>query len=217
MVFVLETEISHKRATWLESDLSARVIQLNNEISYWLCRGLSRPLRSHRNITIQPNDVESGKVYVVASNHQSRIDPFVTLCNLPFGAWKRLGAFRFFAYNGLIDVPLLGPFLLGFGSFPTRPHHKHPHGLEYAINQLSRGRSIHIFPEGRRSLPGEYAAHRGVAELAKQPNVMIIPAHIQWHGKNLWHGFDIGIGKPFDGSKMSAQEILDRIYSVPVK
>jgi hypothetical protein len=45
---------------------------------------------------------------------------------------------------------------------------------------------------------------------------MVIPAHIEW--TKCWFGytFKLGIGKPFDASAMTAQEILDRVYAQPV-
>jgi hypothetical protein len=63
---------------------------------------------------------------------------------------------------------------------------------------------------------GERDAKWGVAALAREPNVMIIPAHIEWRRRGWWHGFDVTVGKPFDGSEMTAQEILDQIYALQV-
>ncbi len=82
---------------------------------------------------------------------------------------------------------------------------------------MGRGQSIGIFPEGGLSKNREKPARRGVMVLAQQPNVRIIPVHIEWRGEGRFKTFDMGIGKPFDGSKMSAQEILDRIYEQPVR
>jgi 1-acyl-sn-glycerol-3-phosphate acyltransferase len=135
---------------------------------------------------------------------------------MPYSAWKRLGDFRYFLYNPLLDIPVLGSVLRGLGCFPAKYHTKYPYGLGYATEQLSKGRSIFIFPEGRRTIQGEYPAHNGVAVLAKLPRVMIIPAHIEWRDRGAWHGFKIGIGKPFNGKDLTAQEILNRVYEVPV-
>jgi hypothetical protein len=46
---------------------------------------------------------------------------------------------------------------------------------------------------------------------------MIVPAHIEWKRGWPWRTFKLGIGKPFDGSAMTAQEILDRVYDQPVE
>jgi lysophospholipid acyltransferase (LPLAT)-like uncharacterized protein len=82
---------------------------------------------------------------------------------------------------------------------------------------MLRGHSIGIFPEGGLSKNREKPARSGVMVLAQQPNTRVIPVHIEWRDAHKWHkGFDMHIGKPFDGSKMTAQEILDRIYSLPV-
>lgn len=103
------------------------------------------------------------------------------------------------------------------GSFPAKPHPTDPYGLEYAAYLLDRGQSILIFPEGHITLRRENTARQGVMVLAKRPNVRIIPMHFEWARPRIRTRFRLGIGKPFDGSRMTSDEILDRIYATPIR
>jgi 1-acyl-sn-glycerol-3-phosphate acyltransferase len=163
-------------------------------------------------------DLVKGSRYVLTSNHQSAIDPLIIGTQVPFSIWKRLGSLNYFTGNYSINLPVVGPFLVRCGCFPAKKHDYYPYGLEYAEKMLRSGQAILIFPEGRRTRPGESRAHHGVEVLAHEPNVMIIPVHLEWVGRKWWQrSFRIGVGKPFDGSKMTAEEILQRVYATPVR
>jgi len=162
--------------------------------------------------------VVHGSRYIIASNHQSIVDAFVICSQFPFRVWRHMGTFRYFAARGLFKVPVLRDILMGLGCFPARPHPRWPSGLEYGLRMLHKGKTVLIFPEGRRNVRGEGKVYRGVEELAhSHPHAMVVPVHIEW--KVRWkyiRSFRIAIGEPFDGGKMTAQEIMDRIYALPV-
>jgi 1-acyl-sn-glycerol-3-phosphate acyltransferase len=153
--------------------------------------------------------------YVMAANHQTYLDPWVVPGSIPFGYWIKMGLPRAFVANRFFGYFFVGNLLRSVGSFPAKEHPTDPYGLDYAFTVMERGQSIMIFPEGGLSKKREKPARRGVMVLAQQPNVRIIPVHIEWRHMDRLSTFDIGIGKPFDGSKMSAQEIMDRIYDQP--
>jgi 1-acyl-sn-glycerol-3-phosphate acyltransferase len=205
------------RSQWLESPFFNAFIHLNQRVGYWLSRWLGQALAIKSQSQIVPFDIKPGIHYVLAANHQSRIDPFIISGQIPFNTYKKLGTFRYFAMNGLFKNALLRAFIVAFGCFPTRPHPHYPHGLDYSTKLLHQGRSLLIFPEGRRTVRGVSAARSGVMVLAHEPNTMIIPAHIEWQGRSLFRRrFRLVVGRPFSGSGMTADEILDSIYALKV-
>ncbi len=205
-----------KRKSWIERGHAQRVIYLNQRVALLFLTAFA-PIwrRSFRN-ELTASDLVHGSRYVIASNHQSIIDPFFILSQLPYRTWMHLGTVNYFAANIYIDIPFYGGAMLRLGCFPAKAHTKHPYGLEYARHLLRSGKAVLIFPEGRRTKRGETPTRHGVEALAHDPNVMIVPAHIEWTRGRPWRTFRLGIGKPFDGSKMTAQEIMDRVYAQPV-
>jgi 1-acyl-sn-glycerol-3-phosphate acyltransferase len=176
-------------------------------------RLMGRSIRSE----LQLKDIEPGIHYVAASNHQAYLDPWVVPGSLPASWWRKMGMLRVFVANRFFGYFFVGNMLRSCGAFPAKEHPTDPFGLDYAIALMNRGHVLGIFPEGGLSRNREKTARRGVMVLAQQPNVRIIPIHIEWKRKDRLSTFDMGIGKPFDGSKMTAQEILERIYEQPVR
>lgn len=174
-------------------------------------------MRRSRHKTLTDLDIKDNMHYVIASNHQTYFDPWMVLSNLPMRQWRKIGMPRAMVANRFFDLPVIGNYLRSMGSFPAREHPRDPYGLGYANRMLDAGFSTLIFPEGRITLHRQNPAYRGVSILAKRPDVRIIPLHIEWARPRIRARFRIGIGKPFDGSKMSAQEILNKVYEQPVE
>jgi 1-acyl-sn-glycerol-3-phosphate acyltransferase len=154
--------------------------------------------------------------YVIVANHQTYVDPWMVLSCIPMNIWKKIGLPRALVANRFFSYPVMGSYLRSMGSFPAKAHPTDPYGVEYATQLLDRGQSIVIFPEGHITLHRQNPARKGVGELAQYPNVRIIPVHLEWARPRSRANFNLGIGKPFDGSNMTPQEILDRVYSIPV-
>jgi 1-acyl-sn-glycerol-3-phosphate acyltransferase len=164
---------------------------------------------------LTPSDIDKAKSYLVVSNHQTWLDPSVITANIPLTLWSVVGWPRAFANNRFFSVPLFGIFLRSIGAFPAREHPRDPYGLAYAEHLLSIHQSIIIFPEGRITLSRENPARRGVEVLAHLANVEVIPVHLGWRRAGILSSYRIAIGKPFDAHDMTAQEILDHVYSLP--
>jgi len=178
----------------------------------WLNR-----VKKYERCDLTLSDLEPGVSYVFASNHQSRLDPLLINVAMSDETWHKLMPIRVMTARGLFWVPVLNFIMLRLGCFPSRKHYRFKYGLQYATTLLEHGKPMMIFPEGRRTIRGESRTRRGVEVLAHLPNVKVIPSHVEWTGSVYRkRTLSIVVGKPFDGSKMTAQEILDRIYSLPV-
>ncbi len=172
------------------------------------------------NITVLPTSTEmlSGYSYVIASNHQSRIDPFMIMGAIPLRFWPKISTVHFMTANIFFTFLPLRLFLEGFGCFPAKQRGNSLFGLGFARSVLKRHESVFIFPEGRRTQSGLLPAKHGVEELARIDKTLILPVHVKWNVKGLFRrSVDITIGKPFDGSSMSAQGILDACYALPLR
>jgi 1-acyl-sn-glycerol-3-phosphate acyltransferase len=194
-----------------------RLIDNFQGLFFLVARILIALMRRRYDSVFTAQDVRPGVRYVMAANHQSMLDSFIVPSSIPLSLWRRMGMPREFVANKFFSSPLVAALLKLCGCFPAYQHPTDPYGLNYAFHHMSRGRSILIYPEGARTLQGGRPARNGVKVLASQPNTMIIPARIQWHRAKFFRWCSLSIGKPFDGSKMTAQEILDHIYSLPLK
>ena len=175
-----------------------------------MCRGVVTNLEAR--------DIRPGISYVVASNHQSQLDSFILMAGFGTKAFASLRPFRAMTMNRYLMGGIVTYAAIRMGCYPAKRHPSMPSGVEFASELLGLGQTIYICPEGDLSLPGERAARPGVAQLAKVPNTMVIPAHIQWtrYGR-IRRSFKLSFGAPFDGSKMTAQEILDACYALPLR
>ena len=152
---------------------------------------------------------------MIAANHQSMFDPFVICSALPLRFFPHLAPFRYFAHNALFDK-ILRPFLFSFGAFPASRNNYYIYGLEAAKTFLSQHQTVMIFPEGRR-VPVSTRPRSGVEVLAKNPNVEIIPVHLQWQ-KNKWglRSYQLTVGHPLKEKGLSARQIMNRVYKLPL-
>lgn len=163
------------------------------------------------------NDLLTEKTYMVVSNHQSQLDAFVLLASFSPNVFIRLKPFRAMTANRFLQRGAIKYAALGMGCYPAKPHSSMPFGVEYATTLIKRGHTVYICPEGKIDRGNGQSARPGVAILAKVPSVEIIPVHIKWTSGGRWRkSFQLTYGKPFDGSEMTAQEILDSCYALPL-
>ena len=102
-----------------------------------------------------------GKALLVVANHDSMLDPLVVADTL-----VRAGrALRFLAMDRLWRSRLLAGLLDGIRQIPIRRGAGDTAALQAAIDALSGGEAVCIFPEGGLSHGRRVRAHNGVARL----------------------------------------------------
>ncbi|QCQ22346.1 lysophospholipid acyltransferase family protein [Desulfoglaeba alkanexedens] len=94
-------------------------------------------------------NIEPGTTYILAANHQGWFDIFAILGKIPV-------QFRWLAKEELFRIPLFGHAMRSIGYIPIdrADRRKALESLATAAEQVRRGTSIVIFPEGTRSLDG---------------------------------------------------------------
>ena len=110
---------------------------------------------------------------ILASNHVSYLDPLV----LAYLADRRHRKVRFLAKAELFDKRVLGPLLRSAGQIPVRRGSADAaSSLDAAVDALSRGECVTVFPEGTISLDLEpMAGKSGTARLAQASGVPVTP------------------------------------------
>lgn len=110
---------------------------------------------------------------LVASNHRSHLDPPVLNSVFP-------EPLRFLAKEELFRVPLLGRLLPHMGAIPVKRGSGDLQALELALELLSKGCKVCIFPEGTRAKPGEFLRPKiGVGLLAVKSKKPVLPVYIE--------------------------------------
>jgi len=110
---------------------------------------------------------------IFASNHQSFIDPLV------IGSVIRQEIF-YFAKQEIFEWFFIRDLARFFNAFPTKRGNFDMEAIRFTKRILQGGQSLLMFPEGTRSKTGELQeARSGVAMLAFQNKVDIVPIHIQ--------------------------------------
>lgn len=143
--------------------------------------------------------------YLIAANHQSRLDPFVITGSLKFRQLFKLVPLRFITARSYLAFYKYGWLLWPLGGFSNRSG-----ALAEATGLLESGQAVGIFPEGQRSRPGQQSPHRGVAVLANQAGTTLIPVNLNWQRSP--RRAKVVVGSSFSGAGFDADQIMERIY-----
>ena len=115
-------------------------------IGYHLSRLIGRIFFRLR--VIHPERVIETGAVIIASNHQSYLDP-------PFVGSACNRAIFFLARKTLLDAPILGRILPKLNVVPVDQEGKDRSALKALIRVLKSGEGVLVFPEGARTLDGK--------------------------------------------------------------
>ena len=120
---------------------------------------------------------QSGGV-IIASNHQTYLDPFWLSCPL-----KR--PVRYLAWDEAFTWPIVGYGLRLLGAWPLQLEGSDPAPIRRSLQFISEGGAVVIFPEGGRgNADGSMRRFKpGAIRMAMEAGVPILPVTI--HGGNL--------------------------------
>ncbi len=121
-------------------------------------------------------ELEFRENYIFASNHRSNFDPPIVGSTCPREV-------HFMAKHTLFDSLLLGPLIRYYNAIPTRRGSFDRAAFARAVEILSRGGSLLIFPEGTRSRREEFGKVKpGVGYLALQTGTAVVPVYLGGSG-----------------------------------
>ena len=118
--------------------------------------------------------IEKGRAYIIMSNHQSLIDPWVLIGKLPL-------QLRWIIRSGVKKMPVFGYALERMGHiYVDRTKRKGTAAsLDKAVQKLKEGSSVVVFPEGTRSRDGQLLKfHKGGAMIALASGAPILPVTV---------------------------------------
>ena len=117
---------------------------------------------------------------IIASNHQTYIDPFWISCPV-----KR--PTRYLAWDAAFNWPLVGTMLRLFGSWPLQLEGSDPAPIRRSLQWLREGGAVVIFPEGGRGhADGSMRRLKaGAVRMALEAGVPILPVTIRG-GHRVW-------------------------------
>ncbi len=123
---------------------------------------------------------------IIASNHTSELDPLLIVACLPFFS-RHLPLFftsrekNFYAENGWKRIIYGGIFFKMMGAYQAYVGLKnYKRALHHHLTFIDKGKSVCIFPSGKRNLRGEApVAKGGVSFLAREKQLPIVPLLIQ--------------------------------------
>lgn len=170
-------------------------------------------VRDKRYCSITRSDLELGageSAYVLYANHQSKLDALIICASLPFGILRQLLPFRFFVENSYFQGAM-SIFLKIMGGFPAHYEAGRAYGLDGARAVMATRQTVMIFPQGMRTR--QPIAKPGIAILASEQHVQLIPVHIDW--KHRWQ-CSVHIGKPVQADPLaSPDDIMQLVYALP--
>lgn len=109
---------------------------------------------------------------LLLSNHQSFLDPI-------FGQAMIGKMFLFLARDTLFKNRFFGALLRSISVIPIKRGHSDMATIKKIINELKRGRSVCLYPEGTRTSDGRIADMKpGVALLSRRSGAKVVPSVI---------------------------------------
>jgi 1-acyl-sn-glycerol-3-phosphate acyltransferase len=177
----------------------------------WWSNGLVNAVRIKKTV-FDPFGIriESGKRYIIMSNHRSHYDIPLTILSLP-------ASIRMLTKKELFRIPLWGRGMAAgeFISIDRNNIEQAKQDLKKAREKMEDGIVLWVAPEGTRSRTGRMGPFKkGGFILAIEADAQIIPVGIRGSEKVLrpktWEFFldqkvDVHIGKPIDASSFTLE------------
>ena len=143
---------------------------------------------------------------LICANHSNAVDPI--LIAFAFGRKKQI---HFMAKEELFKNPVFGWLIRSLGAFPVARGKGDTGVIDTAVERLSSGRSLMIFPEGTRVHEGESVeAKTGAALFATRTGTPMLPVYIQ-PKKRIFRPTTVVIGQPYfpktEGRRATAEEL----------
>jgi long-chain acyl-CoA synthetase len=153
----------------------------------------------------------TGQGYILCPNHGSYLDGFILAYAVPGPLRPRLFSL---GYSGYFDVPGVRNLLRLIRVIPVDSARNLVAAMQVSSYILRNGQILSIFPEGFRTANGEVGQFKkGVAILARELDVMLVPVYIQ----GSFEAWPPGVSRPrshpirvYFGRKHSWQELKER-------
>ena len=127
-----------------------------------------------RMVWLETQHIPRGGPLIIASNHQTYIDPFWISCPI-----KR--PVRYLAWDAAFDWPAVGPVMRLLGAWPLQLEGSDPAPIRRSMQWLREGGAVVIFPEGGRGNPdGTMRRFKpGAVRMALETGAAILPVTIR--------------------------------------
>lgn len=147
------------------------------KIIYGLVKGIyfsfyNVKVEGKENIPKQPG-------FIIASNHRSFADPPLVAVSA-----SMVTKFTFVAKEELFRNKFFGWLIRKLGAFPVERGKGDMKVISDAVERLSEGKNLVIFPEGTRSKDGKLGKGKtGVALIAAKSQAIVVPTAVCYEGK----------------------------------
>jgi 1-acyl-sn-glycerol-3-phosphate acyltransferase len=195
------------------------MVEFLRSIYYWLATGLASlvSLSFYPCKVVGRENVPSKGGFILASNHESNIDPML----LPVVCPRQM---RFMAKDSLFSNPVLGWIIRTGGGFPVKRGRPDKGAMDEFLRQLGLGYPVLIFPQGTR---GGERPQAGVGFLAAKSGKPVLPTYIEGTDKVLAkgkalpqrHAVKVVFGKPItfgsdEAADVVAQKVMAAIWAL---
>lgn len=152
---------------------------------------------------------------LLASNHQSFLDPVLVAMVLP-------REMHFMARRTLFRNPVFRAIIVGYNAFAIERDSADVKGVKSAIVRLEAGNILLVFPEGTRTGDGSIGPMKPVGVLAERAAVPIVPVLIQG-AYEVWPKtraiprlgrISIVFGKPLSPENITGDAIRDAVVGL---
>ncbi len=145
-------------------------------------------------------NIPTGGGYIICCNHTHFMDVAFLVPAFP----KKI---RFMAKQELFEKPFSRWFVTHMGGFPVARGSGGAAAIKTATDILNGGEIVGIFPEGTRSKDGRpHGAKSGVAVIASQAGVPVVPCSVYYEGKlRVFKRITLTVGKAIPAEELQLQ------------